>query len=137
MRRRILIVEDDQHSRKGLQDSLLTDGHSVEAVSDGWQAFRKIKEGVFDLAIVDLELPPVLGVAVTGWDLVRILRAYFPGIPIVVVSSQEDAVIRRLLDRFQVSTFLVKPIDPARIKAVARGLDADILPVPAVECTIR
>ena len=130
-------MEDDQHSRKGLQDSLLTDGHSVEAVSDGWQAFRKIKEGVFDLAIVDLELPPVLGVAVTGWDLVRILRAYFPGIPIVVVSSQEDAVIRRLLDRFQVSTFLVKPIDPARIKAVARGLDADILPVPAVECTIR
>jgi len=137
MRRRILIVEDDQHSRKGLQDSLLADGHSVEAVSDGWQAFRKIKEGVFDLAIVDLELPPVLGVAMTGWDLVRILRAYFPGIPIVVVSSQEDAVIRRLLDRFQVSTFLVKPIDPARIKAVARGLDADILPVPAVECTIR
>jgi CheY-like chemotaxis protein len=137
MRRRILIVEDDQHSRKGLQDSLLTDGHSVEAVSDGWQAFRKIKEGVFDLAIVDLELPPVLGVAMTGWDLVRILRAYFPGIPIVVVSSQEDAVIRRLLDRFKVSTFLVKPIDPARIKAVARGLDADILPVPAVECTIR
>ncbi len=130
-------MEDDQHSRKGLQDSLLTDGHSVEAVSDGWQAFRKIKEGVFDLAIVDLELPPVLGVAMTGWDLVRILRAYFPGIPIVVVSSQEDAVIRRLLDRFQVSTFLVKPIDPARIKAVARGLDADILPVPAVECTIR
>jgi CheY-like chemotaxis protein len=137
MRRRILIVEDDQHSRKGLQDSLLTDGHSVEAVSDGWQAFRKIKEGVFDLAIVDLELPPVLGVAMTGWDLVRILRAYFPGIPIVVVSSQEDAVIRRLLDRFKVSTFLVKPIDPARIKAVARGLDADVLPVPAVECTIR
>jgi CheY-like chemotaxis protein len=137
MRRRILIVEDDQHSRKGLQDSLLTDGHSVEAVSDGWQAFRKIKEGVFDLAIVDLELPPVLGVAMTGWDLVRILRAYFPGIPIVVVSSQEDAVIRRLLDRFKVSTFLVKPIDPARIKAVARGLDAEILPVPAVECTIR
>ena len=130
-------MEDDQHSRKGLQDSLLADGHSVEAVSDGWQAFRKIKEGVFDLAIVDLELPPVLGVAMTGWDLVRILRAYFPGIPIVVVSSQEDAVIRRLLDRFQVSTFLVKPIDPARIKAVARGLDADILPVPAVECTIR
>ena len=130
-------MEDDQHSRKGLQDSLLADGHSVEAVSDGWQAFRKIKEGVFDLAIVDLELPPVLGVAMTGWDLVRILRAYFPGIPIVVVSSQEDAVIRRLLDRFKVSTFLVKPIDPARIKAVARGLDADILPVPAVECTIR
>jgi DNA-binding response OmpR family regulator len=136
MRRRILIVEDDPHSRKGLQDSLLADGHGVEAVSDGWQAFRKIKEGVFDLAIVDLELPPVLGVAITGWDLVRILRAYFPGIPIVMLSSQEDATIRRLLDRFKVSTFLVKPIDPARIRATARSLEEDILPVPVVECTM-
>jgi CheY-like chemotaxis protein len=108
----------------------------VEAVSDGWQAFRKIKEGVFDLAIVDLELPPVLGVAITGWDLVRILRAYFPGIPIVMLSSQEDATIRRLLDRFKVSTFLVKPIDPARIRATARSLEEDILPVPVVECTM-
>jgi DNA-binding response OmpR family regulator len=136
MRRRILIVEDDPHSRKGLQDSLLADGHGVEAVSDGWQAFRKIKEGVFDLAIVDLELPPVLGIAITGWDLVRILRAYFPGIPIVILSSQEDAAIRRLLDRFKVSTFLVKPIDPARIRATARSLEEDILPVPVVECTM-
>jgi CheY-like chemotaxis protein len=137
MRRRILIVDDDQHSRKGLQDSLLADGHGVEAVSDGWQAFRKIKEGFFDLAIVDLELPPVLGVAMTGWDLVRILRAYFPGIPIVMVGSQDDAVIRRLLDRFKVSAFLVKPIDPACIRAAARNLEPAILPVPTAEYTMR
>ncbi len=56
MRKRILLVEDDQHSRNGLQASLRAEGHGVEAVSDGWQGFRKIKEGIFDLAIVDLDL---------------------------------------------------------------------------------
>jgi hypothetical protein len=54
-----------------------------------------------------------------------------------MVSSQEDAVIRRLLDRFKVSAFLVKPIDPACIRAAARNLEPAILPVPAAEYTMR
>ena len=133
MRKRILIVEDDRHSRKGLQDSLLADGHSVDAVSDGWQALRKIKEGIFDLAIVDLDLPPVLGVAVTGWDLVRILRAFLPDIPIIIVSVQEDPVIRRLVERFKVPAFLVKPINPTQLRAIVRSLQPGVPRIPAVE----
>ena len=134
MRKRILLVEDDQHSRKGLQDCLLAEGHGVEAVSDGWQAFRKIKEGVFDLAIVDLDLPPVLGVVVTGWDVVRILRAYFPEIPIIILSAQVDKLTLRLVERFKISTFIVKPIDPPRVKSVIRELGSAAQRVPAVEC---
>jgi DNA-binding response OmpR family regulator len=133
MRKRILIVEDDRHSRKGLQDALLTDGHSVDAVSDGWQALRKIKEGIFDLAIVDLDLPPVLGVVVTGWDLVRILRAFLPEIPIIIVSVQEDPVIRRLVERFKVPAFMVKPIDTAQLRATVRSLQPGVFRIPAVE----
>jgi DNA-binding response OmpR family regulator len=133
MRKRILIVEDDLHSRKGLQDSLLAAGHSVDAVSDGWQALRKIKEGIFDLAIVDLDLPPVLGVVVSGWDLVRILRAFMPEIPIIIVSVQEDAVIRRLVERFKVPAFMVKPIDPVQLRATVRSLQPIPPRFPAME----
>ena len=136
MRKRILIVEDDQHSRGGLQASLLAEGHGVEAVSDGWQGFRKIKEGIFDLAIVDLDLPPVLGVLVTGWDVVRILRAYFPEIPIVMVSAQDDLSIQKLVKRFHVSSFLVKPIDLAAVKAIVRGLDRDMPKAATAECGV-
>jgi DNA-binding response OmpR family regulator len=135
MRMRILIVEDDQHSRKGLQDCLMADGHGVEAVPDGWQAFRKIKEGAFDLAIVDLDLPPILGVIVSGWDVVRILRAYFTEIPIIILSAQEDKAIHRQVERLKVSTFMVKPIDPARVKSVVRSLGPVGQRTPAVECT--
>lgn len=136
MRKRILLVEDDQHSRNGLQTSLLAEGHGVEAVSDGWQAFREIKEGAFDLAIVDLDLPPVLGVLVTGWDVARILRAYAPAIPIILMSAQEDGSIHRLVKRFRISAFMVKPIDPADVKACIRGLDREAPQGTAAECSV-
>lgn len=125
MRKRILIVEDDAHSRNGLEASLRADGHGVESVSDGWQGFRKIREDLFDLAIVDLDLPPVHGVPVTGWDVVRILRAYCPGIAIVIVSAQDDDGVQRLAKRFKVSAFMVKPIDPAKVKAYIRSSDGE------------
>jgi DNA-binding response OmpR family regulator len=136
MRKRILLVEDDQHSRNGLQASLLAEGHGVEAVSDGWQAFRQIKEGAFDLAIVDLDLPQVLGVRVTGWDVARILRAYVPTIPIIVMTAQEDEGIQRLAKRFKVSAFMVKPIDPAKVKAFIRGLDQETPQGAVAECSV-
>lgn len=136
MRKRILIVEDDQHSRKGLQDCLLAEGHGVEAVADGWQAFAKIKEGFFDLAIVDLDLPSVLGVVITGWDVVRILRAYFAEIPIIMLSAQEDRAIPRLIERFKISSFMVKPIDPPRVKSVVRELGRAIQRAQGVECSM-
>ena len=136
MRRRILLVEDDQHSRNGLQASLLAEGHGVDGVSDGWQAFRKIKEGIFDLAVVDLDLPSVLGVLVTGWDVVRILRAYSPEIPIIMVSAQEDAGIQRLVKRFKVSAFMVKPIDPASVKTFIRELDRQTPKAAVVDCSV-
>src|SRR5512134_1914717 len=136
MRKRILLVEDDPHSRNGLQASLVADGHGVEAVSDGWQGFRKIKDGLFDLAIVDLDLPPVQGVPVTGWDVVRILRAYFPAIPIIMVSAQEDEGIQRLAKRFRVSAFMVKPIDPADVKAFIRGSDSETTAAAVTDCSV-
>ena len=116
--------------------SLVAEGHGVEGVSDGWQAFRKIKEGVFDLAVVDLDLPAVLGVPVTGWDVVRILRAYSPEIPIIMMSAQEDEGIRRLVKRFRVSTFMVKPIDPADVKAFIRGLEQQASRTEVVDCGV-
>ena len=136
MRKRILLVEDDRHSRDGLQASLASDKHGVEAVSDGWEAFRRIKEGAFDLAVVDLDLPPVLGVLVTGWDVIRILRAYCPNIPIILTSAQGDDEVRRLAKRFRVSVFMVKPIDPNAVKAFIQGLDHNNQDIAVVDCSV-
>src|SRR3989304_1024134 len=85
--KKILVVDDDLHSREGLRASLQGEGYRVETAADSWQAIKQIKECRFDVAILDLDLPPVHGVTVSGWDLARIFRAYHPAISIIVISA--------------------------------------------------
>jgi CheY-like chemotaxis protein len=121
--RRILVVEDDPHSREGLRGLLSVGGYWVDTAADGWQAIERIKDGSFQLALVDLDLPVVHGVAVDGWDLVRILRAFHPDITIIVVSAQMGPAIESRARVLKVSCLLEKPLDPATLWATLRRLD--------------
>lgn len=123
MEKRILVVEDDLHSREGLRDSLRIEGFKVDTAADSWQAIGKAREGCFDVAIIDLDLPPVHGVAMSGWDLARIFRAYNPAIALILVSAEEADVVWAEAEHIQISQFLEKPISPARLKRIVRALD--------------
>jgi DNA-binding response OmpR family regulator len=120
--RGILVVDDDRHSREGLRDSLLSEGYRVETAPDSWQAIRKIKEADYDVAIIDLDLPAVHGVVVTGWDLARIFPAYSPGISIILISAEVEKTQRSRAGQLGVSEFLEKPISPTRLRAIVRAL---------------
>ena len=119
----ILVVDDDRHSREGLRDSLLSEGHKVETAPDSWQAIRKIKEATYDVAIIDLDLPAVHGVVVTGWDLARIFRAYNPAISIIVMGAEGEQFLRAQAGQVKVSEFLEKPISPTRVRAIVRTIE--------------
>jgi DNA-binding response OmpR family regulator len=82
----LVLVDGDLQDREGLDGSLVGEGYVVDTPMDSWQAIRKMKESSYELAVIDLDLPPVHGVAVTGWDLGRIFRAYNPAISIVYLS---------------------------------------------------
>lgn len=120
---RILLVEDDRNSREGLRELLVAAGHYVETAADGWEAVGRIKLASYELAIIDVDLPAVLGITVDGWDLVRIFRAFHPQIAIVLVSACGGDEVERLAHQLQVSTFLEKPLRPSRLRTeVARLL---------------
>ena len=116
-------MDDDLHSREGLRETLLSEGYRVESSADSWQAIRKIKECPFDIAIIDLDLPDVHGVAVTAWDLGRIFRAYNPAISLIVVGAEEGKAVRAQVEQLKVSEFLVKPISPSQLKGIVRTLE--------------
>jgi DNA-binding response OmpR family regulator len=122
--KRILVVDDDLHSREGLRDSLRAEGFKVETAADGWEAIGKVKEASFDIAIIDLDLPPVHGLSVSGWDLARIFRAYHPAISLIVVTAGEADVLRAEAEQMRVSQFLEKPISPARLKMIVKTLNS-------------
>lgn len=123
VQKRILVVDDDRHSREGLQASLLGAGYCVETAADSWQAIKKLKEGYFEVAIIDLDLPPVHGVAMSGWDLVRISRAFNPTMAIILVSADDGEEVKSQAEQLKVSEVLEKPITPTQVKAIVRTLD--------------
>ena len=120
--RTILVVDDDRHSREGLRDALLQEGHSVETAADAWQAITAVHDRDVDVAIVDLDLPPLCGVRLSGRDFARIFRAYLPAITLIVISAEDDAALRHESRSLRITEVLEKPISPSHVKAIVRGL---------------
>ena len=113
----VLVVESDIHSREGLRGLLASEGHRVQTAADGWQAIKRIKGAPLDVAIIDLDLPPANGVAMDGWDLVRILPSFHPAIAVIVVSAEDGADREARARGLEVAVALEKPIELARLRA--------------------
>ncbi len=64
-------------------------GYHADTSKDGLQAIKKIKEKLFGVAVIDINLPPVLDVEINGWDLIGIFRSFTPDINIIVVSGEK------------------------------------------------
>lgn len=118
----ILVVDDDRHCRDGLRDSLLGAGYCVETAANSSEAIKKLQERLFEVAIIDLDLPPVLGAATNGWELVHIFRTLCPAIAVILVGAEEDKQVRARVAQLKVSEFLEKPISPARLKTIVKTL---------------
>ena len=85
-------------------------------------AIKKMKESHFAVAIIDLDLPPVHGVAMNGWDLVRIFRAFDPSITLILVGADANRDGREQAEQVKGSEFLEKPISPRQLKAIVKSI---------------
>ncbi len=121
---RLLIVEDDQQLSEALGALLRQSGYEVDAHSDGRTALNALLASDYDLAVIDLMLPGMNGVA-----LVRSLRKQNRGLPILIITAR-DSIEDRVggLDA-GADDYLVKPFEmpelEARIRALLRRQRAD------------
>ena len=58
---RLLLVEDDDLLRRGLERFLTLSGYAVTAAGDSLSFYREIDDQVFDVALIDLGLPDQRG----------------------------------------------------------------------------
>jgi DNA-binding NarL/FixJ family response regulator len=85
--------------------------------------------GEVDLVLLDLRMP-----GVRGFSGLMYLRAQYPGLPIVVVSANDDpAVIRRCME-FGASGFIPKTLGVEALRqAIARVLKGEVWTPPDIE----
>lgn len=56
--RRLLVIEQDAATREGMKRLLEMNGYSVTTAADEREATRAAERGVFDLILLDSDLPP-------------------------------------------------------------------------------
>jgi DNA-binding response OmpR family regulator len=116
---RILIVEDEQPLRAGLEDLLAAAGHEVATAADGRAALDAGLAEPFDLVVLDLMLPGIDGI-----EVCRRLRQTRPEIAILMLTargSEDDKVagFSAGADDYLAKPFGVREL-LARIEAFAR-----------------
>jgi serine/threonine protein kinase len=116
---RILVADDDADFRALVQETLRFAFPEAEvlAVGDGESALKTAERWAPTLAIVDLDMPEMNGV-----ELTAAFRATprLESMPILVVTATGGAPDWRLLQSLGADGFLIKPIDPVSLIALAR-----------------
>lgn len=124
---RVLVVDDNEMSRKLIQFRLEKDGYGVDVAASGEEALGVVESGPVSLIFLDLVME-----GMSGLDVLGTLKAddRHRGIPVVIVSGVEDADAVDQCLAAGASDFLPKPVKPAILQEVV----ADLLgPAPAAD----
>lgn len=116
---KLLVVEDEAKAASYLKKGLSEQGFVIDVASTGEDALHQVKQGHYDLLILDIMLP-----GRDGWSILGELRQAGNQTPVLVLSAR-DAVPDRVkgLD-LGADDYLVKPFAfselVARIRTVLR-----------------
>lgn len=114
----ILIVEDEAKLAQLLADYLAREGYRSRQVADGSAVIDIVKEGSFNLILLDLMLPGMDGITI-----MRQLRA-FSDIPVIMVTARVEEVDRLLGLQVGADDYVCKPYSlrevVARVKTILR-----------------
>ena len=114
---RILLIEDDPTLSDALTRAMRMAAHSIDWAPDGEAGDRALASCVHDVVVLDVRLPKI-----TGWEVLRRLRARKDTVPVLMLTvcdTLEDRV--RGLD-VGADDYLTKPFDLPELEARLRAL---------------
>jgi DNA-binding response OmpR family regulator len=81
---RLLLVEDEARFAHALRRGLVADGFAVDVAPDGLSGLELARYGDVDAVLLDVMLP-----GMSGYDVVRTLRAEHNWVPVLMLSAKD------------------------------------------------
>lgn len=120
---RVILVEDDFDLRQGLTDFLRLNRFAVTSVANGSEFALAVTTDVFDVAVVDINLPDT-----TGFEITRSLAERTNmGVIIVTARTLRDDKIRGYAEG--ANLYLTKPVDGDELVLAIKNLSDRLKPV--------
>jgi two-component system alkaline phosphatase synthesis response regulator PhoP len=117
LRRRVLVVEDEESLVMTLRDRLESEGYAVTVATDGERALALTKRGTFDLVLLDVALP-----GISGFDVCRELRGAKVQTPVLMLTARGQVIDRVVGLKLGADDYLTKPFDFAELLARIEAL---------------
>ena len=114
---KILIVDDEKVIVKGLKYALENDGMETDAAYDGEEALEMIKQGGYDLVLLDMMLPKL-----DGMEVCRSVRE-FSDVPIVFLTARGDDMDKIMGLESGADDYITKPFNMLEVRARIKGID--------------
>jgi signal transduction histidine kinase/CheY-like chemotaxis protein len=111
----VLLVEDNDMNQIIACEILADAGCVVDVASDGAMALQKVRANVYDVVLMDMQMPVMDGVAATR-EIRRDPR--FDALPIVAMTANAMEQDRRACRAAGMNEFVSKPFDPEEFLAV-------------------
>ena len=113
---KILVVDDEAVIVKGLKFNLEREGYQVETGSDGEQAVELVREGNFDLILLDLMMPKIDGLQAC----MRIRE--FSDVPIIMLTARSEDTDKIIGFEYGADDYVTKPFNIMELKVRIRAL---------------
>ena len=108
-KKRLLLVEDNPISQNLELKILREVGYAVDAVSNAHDAINRVKEGIFDLVLMDIEMSDMDGLTAT--KKIRELESTVAKIPIIAVTAHSSMKDREKCLAAGMDDYIAKPIN--------------------------
>jgi len=122
----ILVIEDEEPTRRGLQALLESAGHTVCWAESGESALTLLRREPVDLVLLDMTLKG----RISGWDLAwyKYANPRTRAIPLIVTTAAEEEDVR---DRSRADVLadakciLSKPFDSTKLMTIINSINED------------
>jgi len=82
MKKRILVVDDEEGLRLLYKEELEDEGAEVELAASGPEALKKLENGGIDLVLLDIKMPGMDGV-----EVLRLVKEKWKDIPVILCTA--------------------------------------------------
>ncbi len=109
-RGKILVIDDEEAIREGLEMLLLTEGYSVELAVNGTEGVHKLENRAYDLVLLDLMMPDI-----SGMEVLSEVRKRDRDTPIFMITAygSVEAAVRAL--KLGANDYFSKPWDNEKL----------------------
>ncbi|MGA2073164.1 MAG: sigma-54 dependent transcriptional regulator [Terriglobia bacterium] len=113
----VLIIDDEQEIRESILELLRMEGYSADAAPTAEEGLKKVEGGVFDLVLLDINLPDR-----NGLELLKVIKHEAPEVGVIMITAYDSSQMAFQASKEGAESYITKPWDNDKLLLEVRNL---------------